>query len=593
MCKNIHKPLILGASISNCVHIAGVANFLRFAETMGFRTVFLGAAIEPEIIVESIDKLSPDVVGISYRLTPETGAKILHKFIELLNDRKVLLLFGGTPSMVEVARNTGRFMHMFVGDEPIAMIEQVLKVIIGGSIKKCETQIDTHYLSVVNKLDNIKTYTYSNHPIPLIRGHFGLPDLEETIKGVKKIAKAKVLDIISIAPDQNAQQFFFRSDQMNSELDGAGGVPLRKPEDLDRLWEAGQRGNYPLFRIYSGTQDLLKWADMSVKHLHNAWGAVPLFWYSELDGRSQRSIEKAICENQQVIQWYAKHSLPVEILEAHQWSLRDAPDSVAVAMAYIGAYNLKVFGVKDFIAQYMFNTPRFTSPLYDLAKMTAKLLLIESLRSNTFIPWRQVRPGLSHFSTDLDTAKGQLSSAVMNALGIRPHIVHVVSYTEGDHAATAKEVIESCKIVQGVIKNSILGSADPLRDERISVIREELLKEVSWLLGTIYNLGKHLGAIDPFVDPQTLAIAVKAGILDAPHLKGQKCALGKVNTVPFGGGCKVVNTDTGKVLMERDRLLSVLRTDLSKKMIGPKACKLIAQFELSRNMSQDTLKLCF
>ena len=121
-------------------------------------------------------------------------------------------------------------------------------------------------------------------------------------------------------------------------------------------------------------------------------------------------------------------------------------------MAYIGAYNVKAFRVKNFIAQYMFNNPRFTSPLYDLAKMTAKLVLIESLRSKNFIPWRQVRPGLSHFSSDLNTAKGQLASTIMSALAIRPHIIHVVSFTEGDHAASSEEVIESCKIVQGVLK---------------------------------------------------------------------------------------------------------------------------------------------
>lgn len=574
------KPLILGASISNCVHIAGVANFLRFAETVGFRTVLLGAAVGPEKIVEAIDEFCPDIVGISYRLTPEIGEKVLQKFLDLFDDRKVTLLFGGTSRMVEIARKTGRFKHLFVGDEPLAEIEQVLKVIKGSSEIIRETEVKTNSLSVVDKLDNIKGYDHEGYSIPLIRAHFGLPDLEETIKGVQKIAEAQVLDVISIAPDQNAQQFFFRPDQMNLELDGAGGVPLRKPEDLDRIWQAGQRGNHLLFRIYAGTQDLLKWADMSVKRLRNAWGAIPLFWYSELDGRSQRSLEKAILENQQVIQWYAEHDLPVELLESHQWSLRDAPDSVAVAAAYIGAYNAKAFGVKDFIAQYMFNTPRFTSPLYDLAKMTTKLVLIESLRSNNFIPWRQVRPGLSHFSTDLDTAKGQLASAVMNALGVRPHIVHVVSYTEADHAASAGEVIESCKIVQGVIKNAIWGSADPLKDERIKITRKNLLKETAWLLGTIYNLGKHLGAKDPFLDAKTLGIAVRTGILDAPHLKGQPCAVGSVNTIPFEGGCRAFDLSSRKVLSEKERLFSVLNEERVKKIIGPSAHKLMQPLEL-------------
>ena len=28
------------------------------------------------------------------------------------------------------------------------------------------------------------------------------------------------------------------------------------------------------------TMDLIKWAEMSVKNINNAWGAIPLCWYS-------------------------------------------------------------------------------------------------------------------------------------------------------------------------------------------------------------------------------------------------------------------------------------------------------------------------
>lgn len=584
-------PLVLGASIGNCVHIAGVANFLRLAESMGFRTVLLGAAIAPEKIVEAIDKMKPKVVGVSYRLTPEVGKRVLKRFLNLIGQRDVILLFGGTPKMVEIAKKFKQFKFLFIGDEPIAQIERVLRVIRGEFTEDHELKIIKDKPSIMGRLKNLTILNREGYSIPLIRHHFGLPDLEKTIEGISKIAEAQVLDVISIGPDQNAQQFFFRPNQMNQELEGAGGVPLRKPEDLRRIWEAAQRGNYPLLRIYSGTQDLLKWAEMSMQELKNAWGAIPLFWYSELDGRSKRNLEVAIRENQQVIHWYAEQGIPVEVLEAHQWSLRDAPDTVAVAAAYIGAYNAKVLGVKDFIEQYMFNNPRFTSPLYDLAKMTAKLVLIESLRSDNFSPWRQVRPGLSHFSTDLCTAKGQLASAIMNALGIRPHILHVVSFTEADHAAVSEEVIESCKIVHGVLKNTLLGPPDPLKDERISILREELLKETSWLLGTIYNLGKHLGAKDPFLDPKTLSTAVRSGILDAPHLKGQPCAVGKVETMPRNGGCKGIDPITRNVLPERDRLSSVLREEPARKTIGPSAHKLVEAYELPKILKIEHIKM--
>ena len=43
------------------------------------------------------------------------------------------------------------------------------------------------------------------------RHHFGLPSMEETIEGIKEIAEAKVLDIISLGPDQNAQEVFLQA----------------------------------------------------------------------------------------------------------------------------------------------------------------------------------------------------------------------------------------------------------------------------------------------------------------------------------------------------------------------------------------------
>ena len=62
----------------------------------------------------------------------------------------------------------------------------------------------------------------------MLRHHFGLPDLEKTVEGVKEISQSKVLDVISLGPDQNAQQFFFSPERMKAEFDGAGGVPIRR-----------------------------------------------------------------------------------------------------------------------------------------------------------------------------------------------------------------------------------------------------------------------------------------------------------------------------------------------------------------------------
>ena len=52
-------------------------------------------------------------------------------------------------------------------------------------------------------------------------------------------------------------------------------------------------------------------------------------------------------------------------------------------------------GVKDYIAQYMFNVPPSISPAMDLAKMLAKIEMIEGLQDRNFTVYRQARAGLA------------------------------------------------------------------------------------------------------------------------------------------------------------------------------------------------------
>src|SRR5690606_7461736 len=130
-------------------------------------------------------------------------------------------------------------------------------------------------------------------------------------------------------------------------------------------------------------------------------------------------------------------------------------------------YNAKKMGVKDYVAQYMFNVPAFISPEMDLAKMLAKIEMVESLQDENFRVYRQARAGLASFPADLSQAKGQLAASAYLALSIKPHIYHVVGYCEAHHAATADDIIESCKIVRGVIKNVFLGSVDMTKDAAV------------------------------------------------------------------------------------------------------------------------------
>jgi methanogenic corrinoid protein MtbC1 len=87
-------------------------NFLRLAELAGWRTVFLGPAVPVERFLENVRREKADLVGVSYRLTPETGERLLAEFAEEADELQaagVRFVVGGTPPVVERARAIGFF----------------------------------------------------------------------------------------------------------------------------------------------------------------------------------------------------------------------------------------------------------------------------------------------------------------------------------------------------------------------------------------------------------------------------------------------------------------------------------------------------
>jgi len=549
------RPKLVGCSLGNCVHVAGVANFLRLAESNGFTTILLGAAIPPEIIAERLEEIGPEAACISYRLTPENCREVLKKLKAALEgiDFRGKLLFGGTAATVAIAEEMGIFDFHFIGGESMDRISAVFEWLRGKSLPVEDDLVFKGRSPIQEAVDNLPVINRQGLWMPLLRHHFGLPSMEETVEGVREISEARVLDVISIGSDQNAQEYLFRPEESDPALDGAGGAPIRGEKDLIDIDNARQCGNRPYLRIYSGTQDLQKWAELSIRTIDNAWGTIPLSWYSELDGRSKRPLASSVKENMSVIKWYAEIGKPVEINEPHQWSLRDAPDTVAVAMAYISAYVARKLGVRQYFAQYMFNNPSFTSSLHDLAKIAAKSVLVESLADESFHTYRQVRAGLAHFSVDIDVAKGQLGMSTAVMMAFNPHILHVVSFTEADHAARPEDVVESTKIVGGVIRNMSAGVPNPFADPRIKEEAERLFSETQVLLGAVKMLGESMGSSDPLADPEVLARAISGGIFDAPHLRGQPCVPGTVRTLPVNGGCVAVD-ENGNELNEWERL---------------------------------------
>ena len=538
---------VVAAALGECVHVAGVSNFLRLAEAAGWRTIFLGPAVPIDELLEAARREKADLVGVSYRLTPETGERLLGAFAEAADDlhsRGVRFAFGGTPPVAERARRLGFFERIFDGSENPEVVLAYLKGQPTG-----ETGESDFPQSLIERIE-------WKAPFPLLRHHFGLPSLPATLQGIEKIAQAQALDVISLGIDQDAQENFFHPERQDVRRTGAGGVPVRSPEDYRALYAASRAGNFPLLRTYSGTDDFIRLAEMYVDTIHIAWCAIPLFWFNQMDGRGPWDLVGSIAEHQKVMAWYGQRGIPVELNEPHHWGMRDASDVTFVVSAYLAAYNARAFGVQDYIAQLMFNSPPGLSDAMDLAKMLAVMEMITPLAGPRFRIWRQTRTGLLSYPLDPVAARAHLAASVYLQMALQPHIIHVVGHTEADHAATADDVIEACGLARRAIENALRGQPDMTADPRVKKRRKFLVNEAQYTLEAIQRLA-HPDISNPLADPATLAEAVRIGILDAPQLKNNVFARGQVRTRILHGACETVDTTGHKPLSEAPRLVQL------------------------------------
>ncbi len=551
------RRTVVAAALGECVHVAGVMNFLRLAEAAGWRTVFLGPAVATEDVLAAARREDADLVGVSYRLTPETGERLLGEFAEAadeLRESGVRFAFGGTPPVAERAKALQFFERVFDGSEPV---EAVLGYLKGQNIAGESSQQFPQ-----TAIERIRWKS----PYPILRHHFGLPTMEDTLAGIEKIAEAQALDVISLGIDQDAQENFYHPERQDPRRKGAGGVPVRSEADYRALYAASRRGNFPLLRAYSGTDDFIRLAEMYADTIHIAWCAIPLFWFNQMDGRGPWDLEGSIREHQQVMQWYGARGIPVELNEPHHWGMRDASDAVFVAAAFLSAYNARAFGVQDYIAQMMFNSPPGLSDKMDLAKMLTVMDLITPLAltpapsprgrgENGFRIWKQTRIGLLSHPLDPEAARGHLAASTYLQMSLRPHIYHIVGHTEADHAATADDVIVASRVARRAIENA-LGAPDLTADPIVARRRAELTAETNAILDAIRALAGP-DAADPFTDAATLARAVTLGILDAPQLVNNKFGRGEVRTRIVDGACVSVD-GTGNPISERERIAKLI-----------------------------------
>jgi len=540
---------ILGGSLGECVHVAGVLSFLRLAEEQGYRVEFTGPATSIAEFLAAAQEVDPDILAVSYRLTPENAAMLLRDFKQACEEVGLLdkrFVFGGTPPVVAEARKVGLFEAVFSGEEPP---EAVVAYLRGRPLEQM-TAADFPATTA----ERIRWKS----PFPIIRHHFGRPadSIKPTVEGIRQIAEAGVLDVISLGPDQDAQENFFHPERQDPRRKGAGGVPFRSEADLRALYATTRRGNYPLMRSYSGTADLLRYAEVLARTIHNAWCATSLFWFNVVDGRGPLSLRDSIRDHMALMHWHGEHNIPVEGNEPYHWGLRDGHDAVVCAVSYIYAHVAKKIGVRDYITTYMFETPPHLSNQMDLAKALAQVELAESFVDESFHIIRQTRTGLMSYPVDPDYARAQLAASIYVQMALRPSIVHVVSHVEAHHAATPEDVIESCKIARKVIQNCLYGMPDMTHDPVVQRRKEQLVEEAMVIVEAIRQMGRGKSE-DPLSDPDVLATAMEIGLLDAPQLKGNPYACGEVRTRIIGGANYAVDED-GHILTEKERVERVL-----------------------------------
>jgi hypothetical protein len=538
------KGVVVGASLGNCVHVAGAAHFLRLAEDEGYEPLFLGPAVSVDKVIECVEKYKPVMITLGYRLTPENGVTIVRELIEKsagLTHRPIWI-FGGTAPVATMVRELGFFDVIFDGTDDI---DDSIAFLRTGQLPE-KAGAELFATDLTGRLAQ-------KYPYPLLRHHFGLPSYDETLSGIAEIAQSRVLDVISLGIDQNTQQYFFHPENRNPGMDGAGGVPVHDANGFARLKEASQCGNFPLMRCYSGTADVLRFAEVLNETIANAWCAVPLCWYNELDGRGDRPLKTSMEEAQELIAFHGNLGIPVELNEPHHWGLRDAHDTISVAASYISAYNAKKFGVQDYISQYMFNIPNSLSFSMDLAKVLAQIEMTESLADKDFRVYRQTRAGLPFLSGDDAVAKGQLAATTSLQMNVRPHIIHVVGYSEALRAATPEIIIESCKIVRGVVRSTLHGNAEALYDPRVKERQAELINETEYLLNFIRDEYSCMSD-DPLADAAVLSDCIKRGILDAPHIVKGGEFRGTLQTRVKDGKNLAWDSKAERVIDERTRL---------------------------------------
>jgi hypothetical protein len=589
------------------VHTLGIISIQRLLKECGYQAVVADMKIcraldipevpeNGDILQRWIHEENISHLGVSYRLDPEQGVRVLLSLFRLLQRRHLFsrdggklkgLFFAGLPDTCQkVQSEIPEISGVFAGDETPAEALAILRVpstvlpqsfikglaydenrlsfgkelITKGDYLGFKPPDRSGYKGFGSEQDSVITrcsYATRKGQPPLFRAHAGpyLPNRKEAIdlflEWARRLAMSGYLDILSIGTSQLTQSAFGEN---WADKPNGGGVPINSRDEFSAVWKAAKP---MLVRTYAGTKNIPALAKLYEETINIAWHALSLWWFCKLDGRGPYPLMQNLEEHIETLRYIATTGKPFEANVSHHFAFRGADDVTCIVSSILAARTAKRMGIRHFVLQTMLNTPKTTWGVQDLAKVRATLQLIRELEDNPFQVLLQPRAGLDYFSHEPEKAKAQLAAATALMDDIEPTndasppLIHVVSYCEASHLADPPAINESIQITGQALQEyrrlRKKGYIDDMtRDPEVSTRTEELKNEARTLVKAI-----EASIPNPY-SAQGLYNVFSRGFLIAPNL--WECRDEFQNAVKWQTG---IVRGSVKVLDDKGRPLSV------------------------------------
>lgn len=606
----MRNRFFVATSLANDPHTEGMHNASKIAALDEIGSYILPPSLDYTAFYEAIDKYQPRFIGLSYRQNENVAVeelfKVIHYFyssglIKPTDDVKIQ--FAGLPKTIQILEDK-------IGELPLKVIlcqaspkvlervtetvdyfeitnnrEQIIKQVYDELVPKGIKLFDQLADEVVRNDD------YKNEPpleipspaacgdyitrikeskFPVLRSHFGIPadDIMPTVEGIKELAKARVLDELSLGSSDLSQRYFGHPEKF-AELKNDGGVPYKDFDDLVLLYQASRYGNFPGVKPYCHVTDLVNFVNqcLAAGMLRGVHQAVPLYWFNELDGRGPAIVRDSIREHFACVRELARHGIPVEMNDPNQWSSRWAHDTIIVSSYALVSAVMTMCGVQNMVLQMQFNKPKETGDYADLAKMSAGMEMASRIARGRKRPapiFRETRTGIESLSADMNLAKWQLARSTFLQMCMDPHIIHIVSYCEANYAAKPADIIDSSKLIRRAVRLFRDNKEDILKEVNVPIVTERkdyLIKETTFLLNEIAKLHPlyepcPLESMAQFLgNEDVIASSIEKKIMTAPGIINHKYK-GDFLTKPLKYGMINIIDDYSnpRIITEKERL---------------------------------------